>query len=297
MYKTLIPFRSVRKKILNALDFIPDPVMLHCQYFMKFYRPMSLDNPVRFSEKLQWYKLNYRVDLMTQCVDKVSVREFVADRGLASHLIPVHAVYDTPDDIDLDSLPNKFALKFSNGAKWNIICHDKSRLDWPHAMKEIRSWFREPVGRLGREWSYYGVRPRLLVESLLESEGGQVPEDYKFFCFNGKTSFLYVIQGRFSEDGIRLGVYDSNFRRMNVSRRGIRPLEEAERPKHFEEMVEIANRLSHGFPHVRVDLYNVSGKIYFGELTFYSASGYAAFEPDSFDRDVGRLFTLPDQSA
>lgn len=297
MYKLLIPSRTVRKTILKTLGFIPDSVMLHCQYFMKFYRPLNLKNPERFSEKLQWYKINYRNDLMTQCVDKVAVREFVADRELSDFLIPSYGIYENPEDIDFSSLPNRFALKFSNGAQRNIICHDKSCLDWNSSLKLIKSWFKTPVERLGREWSYYGVKPQLLIETLLEAEGGKGPEDYKFFCFDGKACFLYVVEDRFSSGGPRLGIFDLDFRPMNVSRKGIKPLKSARRPKNFVKMIEIANQLAQGFPHVRVDLYNISGRIYFGELTFYSASGYAAFEPDSFDREAGRLFTLPERVA
>lgn len=294
-YKRLIPNQKVRLKLLKLTDFIPDKIMIKLQYRIANGRKLDLREPVRFTEKLQWYKLNYRDPLMTLCSDKYSVREYIISKGYEDILVPLYGVYERAEDIDFDKLPNKFVLKTTNGSHTNILCEDKSKLDINTTRKTLNQWLNAWDGKVGREWAYHDIPPRIICEEYLDKDKNNDLIDYKFFCFNGEPFSLYVIVERFLEDGIKLGIYDSKFKKIPYNRADIRDLTtNAVKPKNFEKMLEIARVLSKDFPHVRVDLYNIDGKIIFGELTFYTAGGYQRYEPDEFDFILGEMFELPE---
>nr|WP_246320190.1 ATP-grasp fold amidoligase family protein [Paenibacillus qinlingensis] len=253
-----------------------------------------MKNPVRFTEKLQWYKLNYRDPLITKCSDKYSVREYVASKGYEDILVPMYGIYDRAEDIDFSKLPDRFVLKTTNGSHSNILCEKKSNLDVESTRVGLNQWLKAWSGKVGREWGYYNIIPRIICEKYLDKDENNDLIDYKFFCFNGEPVCLYVIVERFLEDGIKLGIYNMDFEKMPYRRADIRELtSKAVKPKNFEKMVEIAKVLSKDFPHTRVDLYNIDGEIYFGELTFYNGSGYKGYLPDEFDFIQGENFILP----
>jgi len=293
-YKKMIPSQELRIKILGLSDFVPDKEMIKVQYRIATGRKLNLKKPKRFTEKLQWYKLYNRDPLMVKCSDKYDVREYVTSKGYADILVPIYGVYDRAEDIDFEKLPNKFVLKTTNGSHTNILCEDKSKLDVKATVDTLNEWLTKRSSKLGREWSYYDIKPRIICEEYLEKDENNDLIDYKFFCFNGKPFSLYVITERFLEDGVKLGIYDTGFNKLPYKRSDIRGLtSEAVRPKNFEKMLEIAGELSEDFPHARVDLYNINGEIYFGELTFYTAGGYQSYEPDEFDFILGKQFSLP----
>lgn len=293
-YKKLFKSQDLRIKLLSALDFVPDVFMIRLQYFLYFGRLVNLRHPTRFSEKLQWYKLRYRNSLMTKCVDKVCVREFVRERGLSDILTSEYAVYHKVGDIDFEILPNKFVAKYNNGAQRNLIVKNKNDIEEAVFLERLRTWMETPLSKMGREWSYYDVVGKVLVEEYLEPEDDGDLTDYKFFCFNGEPAFLYVLKDRFSAEGLKLGVYDIDFNKLDAYRSGIKRLEEdVRKPIGYEKMLEVVRKLARGFPHVRVDLYNINGRIVFGELTFYDGSGYISYDPDEFDFKAGALFQLP----
>lgn len=294
-YKNLIPNQDLRLRILKLTDFLPDKFMIKLQYRIATGRKLNLKKAVRFTEKLQWYKLYYRDPLMTQCSDKYSVREYVKSKGYGDILVPLYGVYECPEEIDFDKLPNKFVLKTTNGSHTNIFCEDKSKLDIESTRKTLNKWLNTWNGKVGREWSYYNIKPRIICEKYLDKDENNDLIDYKFFCFNGEPFCLYVIVERYLEDGMKLGIYDTNFKKLPYRRSDIRGLTyDVVKPKNFEKMVEIARNLSKDFPHVRVDLYNVDGEIFFGELTFYDGSGYKGYVPDEFDFILGEKFKLPE---
>lgn len=294
MYKKLLKSQSLRLKVLDFFEFLPDESMIRLQYAIRFNRRLNLKKPVRFSEKLQWYKINYRTPLMTKCVDKVAVRDFVKERGLSKILTKKYAVYNKYEDIDFDLLPDSFVAKYNNGAQRNLIIKDKLSINKDKFNSLLGSWLANPLGTLGREWAYYGVTGKILVEEYIEPDKSGDLIDYKFFCFNGEPKFLYVLENRFSNDGLKHGIYDVDFNKLNVYRSDIKKANnEICKPEGFSKMLEIAKVLSAGFPHVRVDLYNIDGRIIFGELTFYNGSGYLSYTPDSFDYEVGKMFDLP----
>lgn len=293
-YKKIISNQEIRLKLLKLFDFLPDRVMIKLQYRISQNRKLNLKNPKRFTEKLQWYKLYYRDPLMINCSDKYEVRNYVASKGLEEILVPLYGVYDSANDINFDVLPNKFVLKTNNGSHTNIICEDKSKLNYEETKKKLDEWLTTWNGKMGREWAYHGVKPKIICEEFLEKDKNNDLVDYKFFCFDGKPFSIYVIVERFIKSGLKLGIFDTEFRKIPYFRKDIAKLNEAiDPPKNYYDMVKIAEKLSEDFPHVRVDLYNVEGKIYFGELTFYTAGGYQKYDHDEFDYILGEKFTLP----
>lgn len=293
-YKKLIPNQKLRLKILRLLDFAPDKQMIKLQYRISTGRRLNLKNPKRFNEKLQWYKLHYREQLMVKCSDKFGVRDYVNSKGLDDLMIPLYGVYDRAEDINFDILPNKFVLKTTNGSHTNILCQDKGMLNIEQTRRKLNQWLNDWQGKMGREWAYYDIKPRIICEKYLEKDENNDLIDYKFFCFNGEPFCLYVIAERFLQDGIKLGVYDTEFNKLPYYRSDIRELKShITKPKNFDRMLEIARILSEDFPHVRVDLYNIDGKIYFGELTFYNGSGYKDHLPHEFEFILGEKFILP----
>lgn len=299
-YKKVVKNRNLRLRILRILSFIPDKPMIKLQYFLKTGRILNLKNPKRFTEKLQWYKLYYKNPLMVQCVDKYDVREYVKSKGLENILIPCYGVYDSPEEIDWASLPNQFVMKdtLGGGGTSVIIVKDKSKENIEELKRRATEWVKIDARKrdAGREWPYYrGKKHRIIVEQYIDSDdknGGLI--DYKFFCFNGTPSWMYVIADRKIGSGAGFGIFDSDFNKSNVIRVDERPLERiVEKPAAFELMKRIASKLSRDFPEARVDLYEVKGKIKFGEITFYDGSGYMTFNPDYFDEELGKLFKLP----
>ena len=294
-YKSIIKSQETRLKILSMLTWVPDNLMVRLQYRIQMGFWPNLKNPQRFTEKLQVYKLKYRNPLMHQCVDKYDVREYVKSKGLEDILNDCFGVYDRAEDIDMSKLPKEFVAKTTDGTGgFNVkIVHDKSQLVVDDFCSELNGWLGKKDINAGREWAYSGIKQsRILVERCLHQtpSGGGTLVDYKFFCFDGEVRFLYVISDR--KDGVvSLAICDTDFNVLPYYRKDERKMPDApQKPTHFGEMLDIARKLSEGFPHVRVDLYNIEGKIIFGELTFYDGSGYFHYEPDDFDFIVGSYF-------
>lgn len=296
-YKKLIKNRDTRTTIRRLFDFVPDDIMLRIQYRIKTGCGLNLKAPKRYTEKIQWYKLYYRDPLMAQCVDKFEVRHYVESCGMESILNECYGVYSSVEEIDFNALPNQFVLKDTLGSGGNsvILVENKRKTNIDQIKKQLSKWISQPTNKKnsGREWVYEGRGHRIIAEKYIKSdsrEGGLV--DYKFFCFNGEIYCLYVMSDRAT--GLKMGVYDSDFRPMNVFiRYDQRMQENIQIPKKYSEMCEIAKKLSSKFPHVRIDLYNQNGKIWFGETTFFSGSGYTMFDPDEFDFMMGEAFKLP----
>lgn len=295
-YKKIIKSEKLRYKILWALSFIPDKTMISLQYRIKTGRKLNLKNPQRYSEKLQWYKLYYRNPKMPKCADKWTVRKFVIKRGLNDILNESYGVYDSPYDINWDNLPDSFVIKdtLGSGGRSMIFVNDKSKLDKVQAIKTMNEWISTPTNKknLGREWLYEGRRHRIIIEKILiGNKDGDLP-DYKFFCFDGKVFCSYMMQNYTMHHELgELGFLDRDFNLMKAHRSDFKPItKQPEKPINYDLMVKYAEILSKGFPHVRVDFYDIEGKIVFGEMTFFNASGYVCFEPDRFDYELGRHF-------
>ena len=292
LYKKFIPKRA-RYVILKALKFIPDEPMLKFQYWMKLKRKLNLENPQRYTEKIQWYKLYYRNDNMPICVDKYKVREYIKRKGMEDHLVQLYAAYDKPDEIDIESLPKKFILKTSNGSNTNIICKNKASLNKAELIKKVHAFLRQTSSSAGREWPYQFVVPKIIVEQLLEdpdSPDGSI-NVYKILCFNGKPEYIVLDVDRFTNH--KRNIYDTSWNDLHIASDCPCSDKEYAKPETLDEMLRIAKVLCEDFPAVRVDLYSIQGKIYFGELTFFPWSGYVQYTPDDFDFEMGKKFILP----
>lgn len=297
-YKKLIGSRNLRLRLLSLLDRVPDRIMIQFQYRVHTGRKLNLKNPQRFTEKMQYYKLYWHDSAMLRCTDKFAVREFVKERGLKDYLIPLIGIYGNTDDINFDSLPEKFVAKTTDGGGGNqvFVCRDKSQLSKGVFLKKIKDWlsFPKPKKQAGREWAYENGFPRrIIVEELLGDELHKEIPDYKFWCFAGQPLYCQVIKNRSTKETIDF--FDMEWNHMPF--RGLNKLCDNDtnvpkQPLSFEEMKVVATKLAQGFPFVRVDLYDVKGRVYFGELTFYPAGGYGSFTPDSYDFKLGSYFTL-----
>lgn len=298
-YKNLIKSADTRRFILDALSILPDCLMLPLQYRIKLGRRLNLKSPKRFTEKIQWYKMNYRNPIMHQCVDKYKVREFVKDRGLEEILVPLIGKYDSIDQIEWEKLPDQFVIKTTHGGGGLnvVICDNKSLLDKEELNKKLRC---SPVpvkpNTMGREWAYYSLKPGIVVEKLLINSANPAAgiNDYKIFCYDGHAEYIIVDVDRYI--GHKRNFYDREWNNLYVTSDCPASDFEIEKPDNLEQMLAIAEKLSVGFPFVRVDLYNVDGCIFFGELTFYPWSGYVQFIPDKWDYIFGKSFMIDDGS-
>lgn len=252
----------------------------------------DLDNPTRFSEKMQWMKLHYRNDLMPVVGDKYAVRKYLEDLGYGYLLNDIVAVFSSIDDIKISDLPQKFVLKASHSSGWNIIVKDKNHINWLMAKKNMQYWLRNKIDWDGREWHYGVMTPRIVCEKYLEDTSGGLM-DYKFFCFNGEPRFMQLNVDRGLPSATQ-NYYDLNWNLLPFGKSlPHNPDIQAHKPKHFDEMVSLARQLSKPFPYVRMDFYEANDRIYFGEFTFFPCSGMPDFIPDEWDMIVGEMLSLP----
>lgn len=296
-YKKLFKSKKLRFRILAALRFIPDKPMLKIQYRIKCGRKLNLKNPQRYSEKLQWYKLYYRDPVMQCCADKYLVRGYVESKGLSHILNELYAVYEYPEDIRIDVLPERFVLKLSNGSSTNLMVADKNSLDMDAVRKMFHDFYAESGSSAGREWVYRSDRkPVIVAERYLEdpSQKDGTLCDYKILCFGGKPRYVVFDVDRFTDH--RRNIYDLEWNDLRVGSDCPCTDGPIPRPPRLEEMIEIARVLSADFPAVRVDLYEIDDRIFFGEMTFFPWSGYVIYNPDSFDYQLGAHFDLPSKN-
>ena len=275
---------------LNLLYRISPSTTLKILFRLKMKRKLNLKNPTTYNEKLQWTKLNYKNPLLAKLVDKYTVREYVAEKAPELLNALLWQGFDA-NDIPWDSLPDRFVIKVTHGSGFNIICHNKGDLDKENCVKTLNRWLKQKYLRCYGEWFYGIEKPRIIIEEFLDAGDGNVPEDYKIFCFDGKPEFVFVYTDRFDEK--KCNVYDAswNFKK-EVFSNYFKHDDPRPKPKKLEEMLDYARVLSEGFPHVRVDLYLVNDKIYFGELTFTHSAGFSKIQPFEFEEELGRLIKL-----
>lgn len=282
----------------SLLRFVPDETMLKIQYRIRTGRKLHLDNPERFTEKLQHYKIHYRNPLMKQCVDKYTVRDYVAGAlGTDKYLNTLYQVCQQAEEINFDTLPDQFVIKTTDGGGGDnvLVCRDKKTLDIPSVIKTVNRWRGKKYTVISREWAYGSSEgSRIIVEKYLEdtsNKDGSI-DDYKFLCYDGKFRYLWIDKNRYSNH--RRGFWDKDLRFLEGYRSDCPTFETDpnQLPTNIDEMVALAEQLSQGFPFVRVDLYNIDGQIIFGELTFYPWSGYVTYTPDSFDFELGKPFNI-----
>lgn len=256
--------------------------------------PLNLENPESFNEKLQWLKLYDRNPLYTKLVDKYKVREYISEKIGDDYLIPLLGVWDDPEEIDFDSLPNKFVLKCNHNSGLGMcICTDKSKIDIKKVKNELKSGLAQNYYLNGREWPYKNVSRKIICEKYMTDETGKNLRDYKFYCFDGKPKIVGIYQDRNSDKETTGDFFDMNFEWVDLRFGMPNALNKPQKPQKFQEMIKIAEILSEGMPEVRVDLYISNNKIYFGELTFFDGGGFDKIEPLEWDYKLGSWIKLP----
>ena len=287
---------EVFASILSNLKFLfPDKLYLSLLFRFKMGYWMDWKNPKTFSEKLQWLKLYDRKPEYTMMVDKYTVKEYVAKIIGKEYIIPTLGVWDSPEDIDWDSLPQKFVLKTTHGGGGSdiVICKDKTIFDKVAAITKLQRSLDKNTYRSFREWPYKNINRKIIVESYLEDSVTEELRDYKFFCFNGEVKFLFVATGRQKYSEPFFNFFDADYHSLNLQQGHPRSEILPSKPQCFDEMKIIASKLSKGLTQVRIDLYEVNGKVYFGEITFFHFSGVVPFNPNEWDYKFGEMIKLP----
>lgn len=296
----MVLLHSIIAIIMKGLTLISPTLNTKVQYFRYFHKCLDLNHPVTSNEKTLWLKLNtyYNNPLITQCADKYAVREYVKQCGCEDILNDLLGVWKRPEDIDFSKLPNRFVLKNTYGCAMNMIVQDKSVLDIPTAIKQMRPWMRSTFHLEASEMQYADIPKRIIAERFLESDNGGIPEDYKIYCCNGQPCFVMVCVGRDRENGIHPKFYyldlEGNLQR-HMTQDGIdAPADfHYDKPEGWEHMIECAKKLTKPFPYVRCDFYICQGKVYFGELTFTPSKGLDNCKLPYTDKLIGDLIHLP----
>lgn len=283
--------RRLKPEIYNTLS---DKKALEARFFQLVGKKLDLRHPQTYSEKLQWLKLYDRRPEYTTMVDKYAVKKYIADKIGEEYVVPLLGVWDRAEDIDFDALPEQFVLKTNHDTASVLVCKDKSIFDRERAIKHLSGCLNTNSFLWGREWPYKNVKRRVFAEAFLKNDASDDLPDYKFFCFDGKVRFFLIATDRYKKgektkldffypDGTHI---DARYGYPNAKTPP--PL-----PSKLEEMMRLAEILSKGIPHVRVDFYECNGKVYFGELTFYTGCGFIPFTPDVWDETFGSFIKLP----
>lgn len=283
---------------LRITNLMSDRLFTELLYLSHMGRKLDLRNPVDFNQKEQWLKLYYHNPLYVTCADKFLVREYVARKIGINYLNDCLGVYENVEDINVAALPRQFVLKATHGSGWNLICADKSRIDWRKARRTMQKWLKSNFYGVGREWQYREIHPRIICEAFLKDSDGAPLRDYKLFTFRGVTKYIAV---EFSHEGRDwINFYDSDWKFQSgkyscpQNNRNI----EIQKPECFDEMKRIAHILASDFPMCRVDFYVIGGcRIVFGELTFTPGKGCNVFAPQSFCDELGGFIELPNVGA
>ena len=274
---------------------MPDKVYIQLYYRLRTGRKLNMKNPTTFNEKIQWMKFNYRFPLQSVVSDKLLVRNYVKEKIGKEYLIPLLGKWKKFDEIDFDTLPDQFVLKCNHDSGGLVVCRDKSALDYRKAKNKIEKSLKSNFYTIGREYQYRNIKPMILCEKFI-SENGKVPMDYKIYCFNGKPDVILVCRNRFSNDSHKAEYlfYDQNWKFLPWIKGDEKKKDpKLPRPKNLDEMLEVAKKLSEDFIYARIDLYNVNGKIYFGEITLSPNSGFYSGLTEETDRILGEKIHIP----
>ena len=270
---------------------IPDPLYIRIQYLHHFGKLPNLHNPSTFNEKMQWLKIHDHNPVYTTLVDKVKVKSYIADKIGEQYVIPTIGVWDSADKIDFSSLPNQFVIKCNHDSHGVIVCRDKTKIDVKEMKAKLQKRLNSSGYYYGREWPYKNVEKRILAEEYISDGTGELI-DYKVHNFNGEPKVILVCRNRFGSTGLQEDFFDTSWRLMDVKRPNASHGEAIDRPEGLDLMLELSKTLSKGFPFLRTDFYYVKGRVLFGELTLYPASGYQAFIPESYDKLFGEWIDL-----
>lgn len=287
--------RRIIAGVVFRLNFLfPDKMYLKIIFWTQMDYKLNLYHPKTFNEKLQWLKIYNRKPEYTSMVDKYAVKEYVAKIIGEEYIIPTFGVWDSPDEIDFGKLPRKFVLKTTNGGGSDgvIVCTDKSNLDLSSIRKKIKKALKLNIYSLYREWPYKNVKHRIIAEQLLEVDGDTNVDDYKLFCFSGTVKLFKIDFDRHAMH--KANYYDTKLNLLDLQEDVCPPdyNRPIKLPTNIDKMIELAEVLSKDIPFVRIDFYNINGKIYFGEITFFPAGGLGTFTPREWDIKLGKYIKL-----
>lgn len=269
-------------------DFLSDRAYIRTVYYLRLGKKPDLSDPKGFNEKLQWRKLNDRKPEYTAMADKAAVKDIVAGKIGSEYIIPTLGVWDSFDEIDFDTLPERFVLKCTHDSGGLCICRDKAFFDTAKASEKLTKSLKHNYFSHGREWPYKDIKPRILAEEFVSDGENENLPVYKFFCFHGKPEIIQSIQND-KQPNETIDYFNSEWELLELRQNFPNSPVPAARPENLSEMLDIAARLSQGFDFIRVDLYSVNGQVKFSEYTFYSDSGFAPFYPACRDEELGRL--------
>ena len=286
---------AIHSGILNKMD---DKSFLSLTYKVHFGHKINWENPSTFNEKLQWLKINNRNPQYIKLVDKYEVKNYVSEIIGDKYIIPTLGVWDRVEDVPFEDLPDQYVIKCTHDSGSVCICSDKKTFDMGGAKIKLSKGLKKNLFHWGREWPYKGVKPRIIAEEYLSDnrkEGQNTIsdlKDYKLMCFNGKVQCSFVCSRRFTGEGLRVTFYDRDWNIMPFERGYPKEEVPCMKPKSYDTMVQMAEKLSSDIPFVRVDFYEVAGKPYFGELTFFPGNGVERFKPEVWDYKLGQLIDL-----
>lgn len=283
----------IDSNILHKYDSLSDDKFLRRKYIAEMGMKLNLEQPKRFNEKLQWLKLHDRRLEYITMVDKNTVKDYVGNIIGKQYIIPTIGVWDNPDDIDFETLPNQFVLKCNHNSGLGMcICRNKSQLNIEQVKKELRKGLAEDYYLTGREWPYKDVPRKIIAEQYMVSDGDGLT-DYKVHNFNGVPKLILVCKNRFNSSGLTEDFYSIDWEHLELKRPNIKQANEnIDRPDELEEILKLSKQLSESIPFVRTDFYIINHQVYFSELTFFPASGFEKFEPDDWDYKLGSWLQL-----
>ena len=286
---------NIMTMVKRSLFFLPDKVYIRLYYRLRTGRKLNMKNPETFNEKIQWMKFNYRFPLQSVVSDKLLVRDYVREKAGEKYLIPLLGKWNKFSKIDFQTLPDQFVLKCNHDSGGLVVCRDKSKLDYKKARRKIEKSLKSNFYAVGREYQYRNIKPVILCEKFI-SENGKIPIDYKIYCFNGEPDLMLVCRNRFSNDSHKAEYlfYDQDWHFCRLIKGDEKKKDPGlPRPDNMEEMMEVARKLSADFIYARIDLYNINGKIYFGEITLSPNSGFYSGLKEETDKMLGEKIHIP----
>lgn len=272
---------------------LSDEKYIKLLYRLKMKKNLNLNNPKTFNEKLQWLKLYDRKDIYTTMVDKYEAKRYVANIIGEEYIIPTLGIYDNFDEIDFDKLPNQFVIKCTHDSGGLVIVKDKNKIDIESTKNKINNSLRNNYYYSGREWPYKNVKPRIIIEEYKEDTKYHELRDYKIFCFNGRAEIVFVASNRQGDGDTYFDFFNRKLEHLPFENGHPNAPYKVEVPKTIQKMFSLAEKLSKNIPEVRIDFYDVNGKIYFGEITFFHWSGFVPFNPEEWDYKLGEMIELP----
>lgn len=281
-------------KIFRLLN---DKTYLRILYYLSFGKPLELNNPKTFNEKLQWLKLYDRNPKYTELADKNTVKSYIKKSIGKEYVIPTIKTYKKFNDINFNELPNQFVIKCTHDSGGVIVCKDKTTFNIKAARKKINSHLKKNYFYSLREWPYKNIKPKIIIEQYMEDQNDGELRDYKFFTFNGDCKLMFIASNRQGKTETYFDFYDDNFKHLSFTNGHPNAPTNPHRPKQFQKMQLLAEKISKdlNLTHARIDFYEANSKIYFGEITFYHWSGIVAFDPPKWDEKLGEWITLPEK--